>query len=417
MLLSSSPPPSTLSAFVGLLKFVVGRLLTYWDPRNINTNGEFMGITLLLLEEKTASSNKTPDVDSQSILPAETVSYTIHVLRRAEEVDEAMSSFENEEKRHQYVFLLPFGLRSLRIVCGMMVGTQSVNSPKSYGITKPLSLAGPSAADFKRNLELEMFLVDEGLYESEEDTMRREEVLGRIDQVLAIAQWPLSLKVMYFTVVDLSSYWFLLVFGLLVLYLLFQVLFMCRSLRLVMLIRIVCGMMVGTQSVNSPKSYGITKPLSLAGPSAADFKRNLELEKGLYESEEDTMRREEVLGRIDQWPLSLKVMYFTVVDLSSYWFLLVFGSCNFTMAIEIVKHWVKQLTQQRGYTDQMVEDANAVIFTFGSYRLGVHGPGADIDTLCVGPSYVNRESNSLVSGMEKAEDGASSSRLSLKSTM
>jgi poly(A) polymerase len=81
------------------------------------------------------------------------------------------------------------------------------------------------------------------------------------------------------------------------------------------------------------------------------------VDEGLYESKDDTMRREEVLGRIDQ----------------------------------IVKHWVKQLTQQRGYTDQMVEDANAVIFTFGSYRLGVHGPGADIDTLCVGPSYVNRE--------------------------
>ena len=37
----------------------------------------------------------------------------------------------------------------------------------------------------------------------------------------------------------------------------------------------------------------------------------------------------------------------------------------------IVKDWVKQLTRLRGYTDQMVEDANAVIFTFGSYRLGV----------------------------------------------
>jgi hypothetical protein len=31
--------------------------------------------------------------------------------------------------------------------------------------------------------------------------------------------------------------------------------------------------------LNSPKSYGITKPLSLAGPSSADIKRNVELEK------------------------------------------------------------------------------------------------------------------------------------------
>jgi poly(A) polymerase Pap1 len=39
--------------------------------------------------------------------------------------------------------------------------------------------------------------------------------------------------------------------------------------------------------------------------------------------------------------------------------------------LQIVKDWVKQLTSQRGYTDQMVEEANAVLFTFGSYRLGV----------------------------------------------
>jgi hypothetical protein len=32
---------------------------------------------------------------------------------------------------------------------------------------------------------------------------------------------------------------------------------------------------------------------------------------------------------------------------------------------------VKQLTSQRGYTDQMVEEANAKLFTFGSYCLGV----------------------------------------------
>ncbi|ERN15199.1 nuclear poly(A) polymerase 4 isoform X1 [Amborella trichopoda] len=107
--------------------------------------------------------------------------------------------------------------------------------------------------------------------------------------------------------------------------------------------------------------------ISVAGPTEADRQRTLELEKylievGLYESQEEAAKRVEVLAQIDQ----------------------------------ICKGWVKQLTRQRGYTDQMVEDANAVIFTFGSYRLGVHCPGADIDTLCVGPSYVNREEDFFI---------------------
>lgn len=115
------------------------------------------------------------------------------------------------------------------------------------------------------------------------------------------------------------------------------------------------------------KKYGVTKPISIAGPNESDLQRNADLEKflldaGLYESEEVAVRRVEVLRRIDQ----------------------------------IVKRWVKQLTRQRGYTDQMVEDANAVMLTFGSYRLGVHGPGADMDTLCVGPSYVNREEDFFI---------------------
>ncbi|KAL9251427.1 Nuclear poly(A) polymerase 4-like protein [Drosera capensis] len=102
--------------------------------------------------------------------------------------------------------------------------------------------------------------------------------------------------------------------------------------------------MVGSEcssSGSATKMYGITKPISLAGATEADLKRNAELEKflivsDLYESKEEAEKRVFVLDQIR----------------------------------EIVKAWVKQLTRLRGYTDQMVEDANALIFTFGSYRLG-----------------------------------------------
>ncbi|KAF8388872.1 hypothetical protein HHK36_025553 [Tetracentron sinense] len=123
----------------------------------------------------------------------------------------------------------------------------------------------------------------------------------------------------------------------------------------------------GSSLDQAVKHFGVTKPLSLAGPTEADIQRSLELEKflfdlRLYESKEEAAKREEVLVQIDQ----------------------------------VVKCWVKLLTRQKGFTDQMVADANAVVFTFGSYRLGVHGPGADIDTLCVGPSYVSREEDFFI---------------------
>ena len=107
---------------------------------------------------------------------------------------------------------------------------------------------------------------------------------------------------------------------------------------------------------------GMWEPISTAQPAELDMSRTRELQKfmeyaGLYESGEESLKRQEVLGRLDQ----------------------------------IVKAWVKKVTEAKGYNEEMVEEANAVIFTFGSYRLGVNGPGADIDTLCVGPRHVTRE--------------------------
>ncbi|KAG7944713.1 hypothetical protein I3843_15G117100 [Carya illinoinensis] len=118
----------------------------------------------------------------------------------------------------------------------------------------------------------------------------------------------------------------------------------------------------GLMNRNNGQRLGITEPISLGGPTEYDVIKTRELEKylqdaGLYENQAEAVSREEVLGRLDQ----------------------------------IVKIWVKTISRSKGLNDQLVQEANAKIFTFGSYRLGVHGPGADIDTLCVGPRHATRE--------------------------
>jgi poly(A) polymerase len=57
----------------------------------------------------------------------------------------------------------------------------------------------------------------------------------------------------------------------------------------------------------------------------------------------------------------------------------------------VVKQFVRKVALSHGLSEAAASAAGGKIFTFGSYRLGVHGPGTDIDTLCVVPKHVSRE--------------------------
>mmetsp|Transcript_31852 Transcript_31852/g.67467 ORF Transcript_31852/g.67467 Transcript_31852/m.67467 type:complete len:843 (-) Transcript_31852:11-2539(-) len=55
------------------------------------------------------------------------------------------------------------------------------------------------------------------------------------------------------------------------------------------------------------------------------------------------------------------------------------------------REWVKSVATKRGLNRDAVESAGGELFTSGSYRLGVHEPGADIDTIAVAPNICTRD--------------------------
>lgn len=107
----------------------------------------------------------------------------------------------------------------------------------------------------------------------------------------------------------------------------------------------------------SDQRYGITGPASFKESSAESVRLGEELRLHLqhsdfFESEESAQTRERVLGRLDY----------------------------------LVKKFVNDMAQP-GENKKL----GGKIFTFGSYRLGVHDRGADIDALCVVPRHVHRK--------------------------
>ncbi|CAN8069453.1 unnamed protein product [Agarophyton chilense] len=110
------------------------------------------------------------------------------------------------------------------------------------------------------------------------------------------------------------------------------------------------------------KRWGVTDPISTEPPTPRDHRLSSELEEclhknNLYETQEGKQLRERVL-----------------VELSS-----------------IVKTWATKVSVSQGMPEHDAKNCGVRICTFGSYRLGVDGPGADIDTLVITPRHILRK--------------------------
>ncbi len=57
---------------------------------------------------------------------------------------------------------------------------------------------------------------------------------------------------------------------------------------------------------------------------------------------------------------------------------------------EMVKDWIIETSMSQNMPREIAEQVGGKICTFGSYRLGVHSRGADIDALCIAPRHIYR---------------------------
>lgn len=93
------------------------------------------------------------------------------------------------------------------------------------------------------------------------------------------------------------------------------------------------------------RSYGITSPISMAEPKESDIQATVELEEclrsfDLFESDQEMTHRMQVLAKIN----------------------------------ELVQKWIGEVSAKK-LPAQNAQEMKGKIFTFGSYRLGVHTKG------------------------------------------
>ncbi|OAA44897.1 Poly(A) polymerase [Metarhizium rileyi] len=115
--------------------------------------------------------------------------------------------------------------------------------------------------------------------------------------------------------------------------------------------------------MSSDQVFGVTPPISVGLPTEAEKRASDTLIEELrrqktFESPSDTQKRFKVLESLQ-----------TICD-------------------EFVKRVAREKEPKN---DALLKNARGKVFTYGSFRLGVFGPGSDIDTLIVAPKYVTRD--------------------------
>ncbi|XP_026743422.1 poly(A) polymerase type 3-like isoform X1 [Trichoplusia ni] len=115
------------------------------------------------------------------------------------------------------------------------------------------------------------------------------------------------------------------------------------------------------QNQQNLKTLGMTSAISMAGPKPIDIEKTTELKDslapyGVFESEQEMHHRMEVLGSLHR----------------------------------LVRQWIREESLRKNMPPSVADTVGGNIYTFGSYRLGVHHRGADIDALCVAPRHIDR---------------------------
>ncbi|KAK2780048.1 polynucleotide adenylyltransferase [Onygenales sp. PD_12] len=110
------------------------------------------------------------------------------------------------------------------------------------------------------------------------------------------------------------------------------------------------------------KQWGVTPAISTALPTPAEITANDNLitelkQQNNFEAPAETEKRKQTLQLLQR----------------------------------VTVEFVRVVSRRKGLSQAAINDAGGKIFTYGSYRLGVYGPGSDIDTLVVGPKHVSIE--------------------------